>query len=175
MKKLLLLLLIVFFFLFNLLLCLEINKPKKNEIVLLSSEYSYVYQIKENQILQKMGLAIENIDHSDVYATLITLDENKNYFTIVDIISKTKNLEIASAMKNKYRGNYSIICDAEYLKNKSYIPNICIDPNLTVNKKNLSSLYGVLLENNYAIIMACYYKSCDEGDFVKFYKQIYGN
>jgi hypothetical protein len=177
MKKFLAYILIILAF--WLLFYIATNKPENKETIFLMGDNSYAYQLKENTILQRMGLALENIDHNNIFATLITLDENKNYFTIVDIISKAKNLEInleiISSMKNKFRGNYTIICNPKYLNNISYIPNHCIDPNLTVDKKNLASLHGVLLENNYAVIIACYYKACNQEEFLKFYKEINGN
>jgi hypothetical protein len=168
MKKFLAYILIILAF--CLLLYISI-KTEKRETVVFTDSNAYYYQVQENAILQATGSALQSLDHNNAYATLIILDGQKNYFTIVDIITP-KNVLITSAMKNKYRGNYSILCDPEYIKNKSYISNHCIDPNLTVDKKNLASLYGIYLENNYAIILACYYTPCFEEDFTKFYEEI---
>ena len=46
---------------------------------------------------------------------------------------------------------------------KIEIPLSCVDANISVNRKNLQSLYGYKLNKDYLIIMACYNVVCTQG------------
>lgn len=126
-------------------------------------------QTKENKILQSMANAYrEELDDEkkqNVYLSLLVADEWKRYFSFVDMIVFGHS-EIESFMRNSLRGKYGIFCDVNKLnldEGKMEIPLSCVDTNISVNRKNLQSLYGYRLNKDYLIIMACYNVVCSKG------------
>lgn len=126
-------------------------------------------QTKENKILQSMANAYrEELSYEkkqNVYLSLLVADEWKRYFSFVDMIVFGHS-EIESHMRNSLRRKYGIFCDVNELnldEGKIEIPLSCVDANISVNRKNLQSLYGYRLNKDYLIIMACYNVVCTQG------------